>query len=308
MLRALGFRDDRLLTPSRSEFDLRAPHACRRLFQAARPSDRPLVVVHAAAISGGLAAIRRDPDRFFHENRAMALNLIDEALLADLPRHGGAFVQLGHLSVYPPAAPQPYSEDSLFSGPLEPDLATYGQAKLDALRALQSAAGQHGLRAAYLIPTNLYGPGDTLDPARAHAAGALMVRIVDAALTDAPEVVCWGTGSPTRDFLHVQDAARGVVAACGWIIGQPHAGVTPMNLSSGSRISIRELANLVADAAGYRGRVVFDHSRPDGQARRALDPSRARQLLGWTASISLQDGVRQTVQLLLATRGSQRLN
>lgn len=287
-LRARGVAADQLIVPRSATFDLREPAAARRLLADSDPT----VIIHAAARSGGLQANRDHPAAFFHDNMAMAVSLIDAA--ARQRAATGALdvlVFVGSMTSYPAAAPQPLREDDLTTGDPEPDVAAYGLAKRAALAMLRAYHREHGLPSAYVIPTNLYGPGDNIDDVRnAHVVGSLIKRFSDAARTSAPEVVCWGTGSPTRQFLFVDDAADGILRAAE-VMREP----TPINLAGPEELSIRALADLIAALTGYRGRIIWDTSKPDGQARRALDVSRARERLSWTAATPLRTGLDRTI-------------
>lgn len=291
VLRARGVRDDALFVPRSREFDLTDRATTRAMYDAARPD----VVVHAAAAVGGIQANRDQPGRFFHANMAMALNVIDEARRAREAAPGAGpevVVQVGSMTSYPSGAPRPLREDSLWSGYPDPDTAPYGLAKLAAQVMLRAYHRQYGLPSAYLIPVNLYGPGDNIDDARnAHVAGSLVKRFVDAHRAGAPEVVCWGTGSPTREFLFVDDAAEAVVLAAERV-REP----VPVNLGTGVETSIKALAEKIGAIVGYRGRIAWDAGKPDGEARRCLDVSRARELLGWRARVGLREGLERTVE------------
>jgi GDP-L-fucose synthase len=204
-------------------------------------------------------------------------------------------VQVGSMTSYPAAAVVPFVESALWTGYPEPDIAPYGIAKLAAWQMLAAYHKQYGLPSAYLIPVNLYGPGDNIDDVRnAHVAGSLVKRFVDAQRSGpgrADEVVCWGTGSPTREFLFIDDAAEAIVLAA-----ERQREPTPINLGTGTETSIKALAEMIAELVGYRGRIVWDVSKPDGQPRRSLDPSRAKLLLGWNAKVPLREGLRRTVE------------
>ncbi len=276
-----------ITAPTRAECDLLDVDACRAVLRVARPT----IIIHAAGFSGGLGAVRDHPARFFHDNLAMGLNLIEgvrEAGLAPSCR----FVQLGHMTSYPADASQPLREEDLHAGPPPAEVAPYGLAKRSLLTMLEAYHREHGLRWQYLIPGNLYGPGDAFDPARSHAVGALVRRFVEAAATNAAEVVCWGTGMAVRDFVFVSDAADAIVRAAEASDAEP----TPINISSGEERTIAELAGMIAAAAGFRGRTVWDAAKGDGVPRRVLDGSRARRLLGWSASTPLAQGLARTVE------------
>ena len=284
----------RITIPRSAVCDLRDRGAARALLR----STGATIVVHCAGAVGGLQANRDQPARFFFDNAAMALSLIEEARAAwsdagVLAR--SAFVQVGSMTSYPEHAPVPYREEALWTGYPPQDSAPYAVAKLAAWQMLDAYHRQYALRSAYVIPVNLYGPGDNIaDVRNAHVCGSLIKRFVDARRSNAPEVVCWGTGAPTREFLYIDDAADGCVRAAEHALagtGEP----VPMNLGTGSEISIKGLAELIARLAGYPGRIVWDTSKPSGVARRTLDPSRARALMGWEAKMPLEAGLRSTI-------------
>lgn len=287
-LLARGLPASSLVIPRSREHDLRQPRAARLVLERAEPT----VIIHAAARSGGLAANRTHPAAFFHDNMALALAVIDEAQrLRNQTGRLQVLVMVGSMSSYPAAAPQPLREDDLSIGDPEPDVAAYGLAKRAALAMLRAYHRQNGLPSAYVIPTNLYGPGDNIDDvANAHVAGSLIKRFADAARTRAPEVTCWGTGVPTRQFLYVEDAAQAIVRAVE-TVREP----SPINLAGSEELSIRELAESIAELCGFSGRTIWDTSKPDGQLRRALDVSRARERLGWSAPTPLRDGLARTI-------------
>jgi GDP-L-fucose synthase len=286
----------------RGDADLTDARAAENLLAGSFAGSGPTVVVHAAAYSAGLQANRAHPAKFFYDNLAMGMNLVDGVRRTGLAKHC-AFVQVGCMTSYGAEAAQPYREDSLFHGKPDPEFASYGLAKLALYQMLEAYRAEHGLRAVYLIPTSLYGPGDTSDPAKTHACGAMVSRFVDAAMSGAAEVTCWGTGAPTRDFLYIEDAAKGVVRAAEWVLGQSaESPVAAINLGSGAEPSIKDLAELAAKHAKYQGRILWDASKGDGVPRRALDTTRARALLGWTAGTPLDTGIANAVDWLRARR------
>lgn len=290
-LTSRGVADTNIFIPRSAEFDLRDRAAVRRAFDVARPD----VVIHCAGAVGGIQANRDQPGRFFHDNMAMALNLIDQwrhwCDLVPSAKAGGVFVQVGSMTSYPANAPIPFSEDWLWTGYPDAASSPYGIAKLAAWQMLDAYRKQYGTPAAYVIPVNLYGPGDNIDDVRnAHVAGSLVKRFVDAARESTSDVTCWGTGSPTREFLYIDDAAAGVLAAAERI-----RDAIPINLGSGQEVSIKALAEMIAAAANYSGRIAWDSSKPDGQPRRCLDVTRAAALLHWRAQTRLAEGIRNTV-------------
>lgn len=268
--------------PRRAEFDLTRAEDVERLLA----SSKPQVVLHLAAEVGGILANQRNPGRYFFANMAMALNLIEASRLARVEK----FVQVGTICAYPKFTPVPFRESELWNGFPEETNAPYGVAKRAALTMLQAYRDQYGMHSAYLLPVNLYGPGDNFDLESSHVIPALIRKFVTAKRENAPSVTCWGTGSVTREFLFVDDAAEGIVRGAERL-NDPE----PINLGTGSEISIRDLAALVAEVVGYRGEIKWDTSRPDGQPRRCLDVSQAKAKLDWRAEVSLREGLQRTV-------------
>lgn len=297
LLRSRGFGPERAVGVGSRDADLTTRLGARRVLRETFNAQGPTGVIHCAGAVGGLQANLDSPATFFFHNAAMALNLIEEFRLAGMIERGAAFVQIGSMTSYPAHAPVPFCEDSLWSGYPDPASAPYAIAKLAAWQMLDSYAKQYGMNAAYLIPVNLYGPGDRVnDERRAHVAGTLVKRFVDAARAGASDVVCWGDGSPTRDFLYVDDAAEAAVAALARA-GSPR----PINLGSGIEVSIRSLAQSIAALAGFQGIIRWDTSKPGGQARRCMDISRANDVLAWHPRTSLEDGLRQTIDWYRST-------
>jgi len=248
---------------------------------------RPVVVIHAAGVGGGIAAHAAHPALHFTANTLMAVHVIDEAR-----RHGvEKMIFLGSADSYPPDAAVPTRENELWNGPLEASSAAYGLAKKLPIPMLDAYRAQYGLRSAALILTNVYGPGASFDPELSHVVPALIRRFEEAARTAVPAVVCWGTGRPTRDLLYVDDAAEGIVQAAVHLDDS-----TPVNLGSGVEVSVADLAASIATLCGFQGRVRWDASKPDGHQRRALDISRARELLGFAPAVTLADGLTRTVE------------
>lgn len=268
--------------PRSREYDLTRADAVSRLFDDAEPR----VVIHLAAEVGGIGANQRSPGRFFYANLAMGVNLIEESRRRSVER----FVQVGTVCAYPKLCPTPFREDSLWDGFPETTNAPYGVAKRTLGVMLKAYRGQYGFNGVYLIPVNLYGPGDNFDPERSHVIPALIRKFTDAALRGLPAVTCWGSGRASREFLYVDDAARAVVTAA-----ERHDDCEPINLGTGREITIAELAAMIAPLCGFAGQIEWDPTQPDGQPRRHLDTSRARELLGWTATTELEDGLQHAV-------------
>jgi GDP-L-fucose synthase len=278
-------------------YDLLERLAVRRLYQDIFGGEGPTLILHAAGFVGGLGANRKWPADFFFRNLGMTMTLIEEARTRGFIERGMKFVQVGTMCSYPAGAAIPYREESLWLGKPDPEVAPYGLAKLAALEMLEAYGSQHGLRSAYVIPTGFFGPGDNINPENSHVAGALVRKYVDAQATGAPEVVNWGTGSPRRDFIYIEDAAAGVLRAAE-VMDTP----TPINLTGGEEVSIRELAEMVARLAGYEGRTLWDASKGDGQPRRSLDGTRAKTLLHWSPRVTLEEGLRRTVEWYRSVR------
>ena len=277
-LRRQGY--DNLLLRTSAEVDLRQQAAVDALFAA----ERPAVVILAAAKVGGILANDSYPADFLRDNLQIQTHVIDAAW-----RHGARkFCFLGSSCIYPRLAPQPIHEDSLLTGPLESTNEWYAIAKIAGLKMCQAYRRQYGFDAISLMPTNLYGPGDNFDPQHSHVLPALIRRFHEAKLHEDAEVVVWGTGTPRREFLYVDDLARAVVQ-----LTREYSDPAPVNVGWGRDITIRELAELIADVVGYRGRIVFDASRPDGTPRKLLDTSRITAL-GWAPVTGLRDGIAAT--------------
>ncbi|TVQ63167.1 MAG: NAD-dependent epimerase/dehydratase family protein [Phycisphaerales bacterium] len=300
-LLARGVREDRLCAPRSRDYDLRDPAACARLFGDFPDAD---AVIHLAGRVGGIQANRAHPAGFLYDNAAMALHVIEAARRGGLADRAGAVVMVGSMTSYPESTPVPFREGALFAGPLAEQTRGYAFGKLVGLETLIAYGQEFGLASSYLIPVNLYGPGDNFDPATSHFVGALVRRCLEAVREGREELVCWGTGEPTRDFLYIEDAAAGVVLAAERLLaaratGQPAPCDTrhgAINLSPGNEHSIREAVEIICRVIGFRGRVVWDTSKPEGQARRSLDPSRARERLGFEARVSFEEGVRRTAE------------
>lgn len=276
--------------PRRREYDLVDPGAVERLFAAVRPE----VVIHAAAVVGGIGANRANPGRYFYENAIMGIQLIEAAR-----RHGvEKLVVLGTICSYPKFTPVPFREEELWNGYPEETNAPYGIAKKALLVQCQAYRAQYGMNAIVLLPVNLYGPRDNYDLETSHVIPALIRKCVEARARGEDEIVLWGDGTPTREFLYVKDAAEGIVAATA-----RYDGAEPVNLGSGCEISIRALAEKIAALTGFTGRLRWDVSRPNGQPRRCLDVSRAEAEFGFRARTPLDDGLWETIAAYVSASG-----
>lgn len=297
VLRQRGVSAERLFVPRRRDFDLTTHEACRRLYREAFGGEKVDVVLHLAAEVGGIGANRRSPGRYFFANMAMALHLIEEARLDGLHERGGTFCQTGTICAYPKFAPVPFSEQDLWDGYPEETNAPYGVAKKAAWQMLDAYRAQYGFNGSYVLPVNLYGPNDNFDLETSHVIPALIRKCVEAQMRGDETISCWGTGSASREFLYVEDAAEGIVTAA-----ERMREPTPINLGTNHEITIRELVRLVARLTGFaqteaefEQRVEWDASKPDGQPRRCLDVQRAAELIGWRASVGLEEGLGRTV-------------
>ena len=279
--RALEAAGADVVALGRADFDLREQSDVRRLFTETRPE----LLVHLAAACGGIGANVANPGRFLYENAMMGLLLLEEARRAGT----GKLVLVSTTCAYPKDAPVPLREETLWSGRPVGATGPYGLAKRLLHEACATYAQQYDFRSAVLILANMYGPEDHFDPENSHVVAALVRRFVEAADAGAPAVTNWGSGSPTREFLHVRDAARAILLA-----GARRDDPAPVNIGTGVETSIRALTGLVAGAAGYTGDIAWDTAKPDGQPRRSLDVSRARAF-GFEAGIPLADGVAETV-------------
>jgi GDP-L-fucose synthase len=280
-----------VFVPRRAEYDLRDRRAVRAALQRSKPD----VVIHLAAVVGGIGANRARPGTFFYDNAIMGIELMEQAR-----QHGVAkFVAVGTVCAYPKFTPVPFREEDLWNGYPEETNAPYGLAKKMLLVQAQAYRSQFGFDAIYLLPVNLYGPGDNFDPEGSHVIPALIKKCVDAKEQDLPYIEVWGTGRASREFLYVDDAAEGIVLAT-----DKYDGADPVNLGVGQEITIRELVQLIVKLAGYRGQVRWDTSKPDGQPRRALDTTKARDYFGFVASTTFEDGLRETLNWYLQTRRS----
>jgi GDP-L-fucose synthase len=279
-LARVGARE--IAAPRRRDYDLTRADDIERLFGEYRPQ----VVIHAAATVGGIGANRGNPGLFFYENALMGIQVVEACRRYGVEKT----VVLGTICSYPKFTPVPFREEDLWEGYPEETNAPYGIAKKALLVQCQAYREQYGMNAVFLLPVNLYGPRDNFDPQSSHVIPALIRKCLLAVGQGAGEIVLWGDGSPTREFLYVEDAAEGIVLAT-----QRYDGAAPVNLGSGREISIGELARKVAELTGFGGRIVWDTSQPNGQPRRSLDVSRAERELGFRASTGLEDGLRRTI-------------
>jgi GDP-L-fucose synthase len=265
-----------------SDYDLTGAEDVERLFADTRPE----LVFHLAAEVGGIGANRENPGRFWYANLLMGAHVLEASRLAGVEK----LVLVGTVCSYPKLAPVPFQEQDLWAGYPEETNAPYGVAKRAILVGAQAFREQYGLNAIHLVLVNLFGPGDNFDPETSHVIPALIQKMVQAKANGSERVVLWGDGTPTREFLYVDDCAEAL-----WLAATRYDGGEPVNVGSGREISIRELAQVVADATGYEGEIAWDTSKPNGQPRRSLDVSRARELFGFEASTPFREGLERTV-------------
>jgi GDP-L-fucose synthase len=272
-----------VFVPRSVDYDLRTVEG----ITAALSDGRPDIVIHLAAVVGGIGANRENPGRFFYDNAVMGIQLIEHARLAGVAK----FVTIGTVCSYPKFAPVPFREEELWDGYPEETNAPYGLAKKMLLVQSQAYREQYGFNATYLIPVNLYGPGDNFDPRTSHVIPALIRKCVEARDAGADHIEVWGTGSASREFIYVDDAAEGIVLGA-----ERYDGADPVNLGTGQEITIRELVAIIVKHSGFAGELRWDTTKPDGQPRRSLDTSRARDRFGFRASTPFEDGLRRTIE------------
>jgi len=280
-LRQRGCADP--FVPRSADFDLRQDDGVREFLQTARPQ----VLIHLAAVVGGIGANRENPGRFLYENLIMGTRLIEESRKAGVEK----FVCVGTICAYPKFTEVPFREEALWDGYPEETNAPYGLAKKLLLVQLQAYRQQYGFNGIYLLPVNLYGPGDNFDPASSHVIPALVRKCVEARREGRDRIDCWGTGRATREFLYMDDCAEGILLAT-----ERYDDADPVNLGSGGEISIHDLAVRIAALTGFDGRLEWDATKPDGQPRRMLDTTRARERFGFVAATALEDGLSRTIQ------------
>ena len=279
--------------PSHAQYDLRRLDAVERMYRDMRPD----IVIHLAAVVGGIGANRERPGEFFYDNLMMGAQLMEVGRLKSIEK----FVAIGTVCAYPKFTPVPFKEDDLWNGYPEETNAPYGLAKKMLLVQGQAYRQQYGFRSIYLLPVNLYGPGDNFDPKVSHVIPALVRKCVEARDAGAREIVVWGDGTSTREFLYVDDAAEGIVLAT-----EHYDKPDPVNLGSAFEISIRELVELIAEITGFRGAIRWDTTQPNGQPRRKLDTRRAEQEFGFRSSVDFRDGLKRTIEWYEAQRAALR--
>ncbi len=278
-----SLRPENMFIPLIEHYDLTKETDVIRMYDDMNPT----VVIHLAAEVGGIGANLENPGRFFYANMALGLHLIEHARKRNLKK----FVQIGTICAYPKFTPVPFKEENLWNGYPEETNAPYGIAKKALLVMLQAYRQQYGLNGIYLLPVNLYGPGDNFNPKSSHVIPALIRKFCHAVDTGANSVTVWGTGAVSREFLYVDDAARGIAMAT-----QFYNGPEPVNLGAGFEITIKNLAEKIKQLTGFKGKLTWDTSKPDGQPRRCLDTTRAKQLFGFEAQMPFEEGLKKTIQ------------
>lgn len=278
-----GAQQENMLIPLIEEYDLTKEADVVRMYDDMRPT----VVIHLAAEVGGIGANRDNPGRFFYANMAMGMHLIEQARICELRK----FVQVGTICAYPKFTPVPFREEDLWNGYPEETNAPYGVAKKALLVMLQAYRQQYGLNGIYLLPVNLYGPGDNFDLQSSHVIPALIRKFCTAVDEGADEVAVWGTGSASREFFYVQDAARAIMLAT-----IKYDGPEPVNLGAGMEITIKDLVEKIREMTNFKGKVAWDSTKPDGQPRRSLDVSRAKECFSFEAGMPFDQGLKHTIQ------------
>ena len=272
-----------IFIPRSKDYNLVKSEAVRRVYRDAKPD----VVIHLAASVGGIGANRKNPGRFFYDNLMMGVQMMEQGRLFEIEK----FVAIGTVCGYPKFTPVPFKEDDLWNGYPEETNAPYGLAKKMLLVQAQAYRQQYGFKAIYLVPVNLYGPEDNFDPESSHVIPALIKKCVDAVESREDRIVVWGTGQASREFLYVEDAAEGIVLAT-----QKYNKPEPLNIGAGFEIKIKDLVKLIAELTGFSGEIRWDTSKPDGQPRRRLDTSKAKQEFGFEAKTDFREGLRKTIE------------
>jgi len=287
-LRDRGCRE--IFIPRSREYNLVEMESVKRLYRDAHPD----VVIHLAARVGGIGANQANPGKFFYDNAMMGSQLIEQGRLHGVKK----FVVIGTVCSYPKLTPVPFKEEDLWNGYPEETNAPYGLAKKMLLVQSQSYREQYGFNCIYLVPVNLYGPRDNFDLDTSHVIPALINKCLDAKEHGKPEIVCWGDGTPTREFIYVEDCAEAIALAA-----ERYDNADPVNIGTGNEISIKELARMIAELVGFKGDIVWDIAKPNGQPRRCLDVSRAQKLFGFIAATGFRDGLQKTIDWYISNRG-----
>ena len=287
MLKRSGAKQ--IIAPRSKDYDLRKESDVRKLIMRTNPD----IIIHLAAVVGGIGANREHPGKFFYDNLTMGVHLIEQARLHGVEK----FVALGTVCAYPKFTPVPFKEENLWNGYPEETNAPYGLAKKMLLVQSQAYRQEYGFNSIFLLPVNLYGPGDNFDPSSSHVIPALIKKCADAIENKEDQIVVWGTGKASREFLYVEDCARGIVMAA-----ESYNKPDPINLGSGMEIKIKELVHIIAKYTGFKGKILWDSSKPDGQPRRSLDTTKAYEEFGFKAKINFENGLQKTISWYLKER------
>ena len=283
-----------IFVPRSKDYDLRDINAVIKMLNDFKPD----VIIHLAAVVGGIGANRAHPGRFFYDNAIMSIQLIEQARLHGIEK----FVQIGTICAYPKYTPVPFKEEDLWNGYPEETNAPYGLAKKMLLVQLQAYRQEYGFNGIYLLPVNLYGPEDNFNPETSHVIPAMIRKFVEAKKNNTKEVVLWGDGSPTREFLYVEDAAEGIVLAT-----EKYDKPDPVNLGAGFEIKIKDLAEMIKKMVGYKGNIVWDTTKPNGQPRRCLDVTKAEKEFGFKAKMSFEKGLKKTIECYFSRRNKRSI-
>ena len=282
-----------ILIPKIEDYNFVNLPDCARMYDDMKPD----IVIHLAAVVGGIGANRQHPGKFFYENLMMGVQLIDQARLRKIEK----FVAIGTVCSYPKFTPVPFKEDDIWNGYPEETNAPYGLAKKMLLVQSQSYRAEYGFNSIFLVPVNLYGPRDNFNPDSSHVIPALIKKCVDAIDAGDDHIVCWGTGSASREFIYVSDAAEGILLA-----SERYNGTEPVNIGAGFEITIKDLVEKIVKLTGFKGQIRWDPSKPDGQPRRRLDVSRAKKLFGFEAQMTFDEGLKRTIDWFLENRPRTR--
>ncbi len=295
-LHARGVDDNQIFIPRSANYDLTEKDACVSLYNDCFGSDKATMIIHLAAEVGGIGANMKNPGRYFYANMAMAMHLIEQARVDGLIERDGKFIQTGTICAYPNLTPIPFKEENLWNGYPETTNAPYGIAKKAAWQMLDAYKNQYGMKSCFVLPVNLYGPHDNFDLESSHVIPALIRKCVEALKRNDDHLPVWGTGSASREFLYIEDCAEGLLTAA-----EKMDDPTPINLGTNMEITIKDLVHLIAKLTGFateetiEQKIQWDSTKPDGQPRRCLDVSRAKELLNWNAKVTFEQGLRQTI-------------
>jgi len=281
-----------IIAPQRSEYDLRKEESIAKLYKVAKPD----LIIHLAAVVGGIAVNKKYPATFFYDNLIMGVQLIEQARLFNINK----FVAIGTICAYPKFTPVPFKEENLWEGYPEETNAPYGLAKKVLLVQAQAYRQQYGLNCIYLLPVNIYGPGDDFNLETSHVIPALIKKCIEAKEEKKDSITVWGAGKASREFLYVEDASEGILLA-----SEKYNKPEPVNIGAGFEISIKDLALLIAKLTNFKGRIIWDTSKPEGQPRRCLDVSKAKKEFGFEAKVDFEEGLKRTVDWYLPERGSE---